>query len=430
MAGQYLSTDPNEGTPIPSGMVSGGNIDTSNRPRVKNGDGSISTVRSISINEDGKEILIPTVVNGRVVSDEEAINAYHRTGQHLGIFKNASAATAYAKQLHNEQASQLTKGYLSTDPNEGESASVGGHASDALIGKLDQLLAKPGVSGYWEDRGIGGKVWHPPGGQKFEADRVDRSVVGGIPLIGGITPEELLGVGMAGRGVKAAVSGAKSVGGKVIAGVGAAAGEALPVVKYEVVKNALEAAGVPSSVAVVLAGVASGYKRGANGAATEAAEVAPAEAAKVETPLELTRRMKAENQARQAATSPAGSASGETAPLAGPLPGPTPAGSSAKSPQQTLNEEAIARRRAEYQARQQAKPPAAEPVPPPVKPTMTAEETKAYLDMRAMGKTDEQARAAIEASRMMNALRGLKTPTAAEKRFPKGMRGRSAPPES
>lgn len=95
-------------TPAP---IVAGNIDLSKQPRVKNVDGTTSTVRSISINEDGREILIPTVSpDGRVLSNKDAIEQFHKTGRHLGMFKTAADATRFAEALHESEAAKLPKG--------------------------------------------------------------------------------------------------------------------------------------------------------------------------------------------------------------------------------------------------------------------------------------------------------------------------------
>jgi hypothetical protein len=87
------------------GLLQPGNIDLTTRPIVQNEDGSQSTVRSISFEENGKEILIPTVGDeGKILTDDEAIARYHSTGKHLGIFDNPANADKYAEQLHNDYA--------------------------------------------------------------------------------------------------------------------------------------------------------------------------------------------------------------------------------------------------------------------------------------------------------------------------------------
>ena len=91
------------------GLITPGNIDLSNRPIVRNPDGSVSTVRSLGVNIDGKEVLIPTVVNGKVVSDKEAIDHYVKTGEHLGIFETPEASTAFAQKLHEQEEKRVMK---------------------------------------------------------------------------------------------------------------------------------------------------------------------------------------------------------------------------------------------------------------------------------------------------------------------------------
>lgn len=84
------------------GMLQPGNIDLNNRPIVQNADGSISTVRSISIGTDNGEVLIPTVARdgSGILSDKDAIAQYKKTGENLGTFDNADNATAFAQRVH------------------------------------------------------------------------------------------------------------------------------------------------------------------------------------------------------------------------------------------------------------------------------------------------------------------------------------------
>lgn len=87
-----------------------GNIDLNARPVVENQDGTISTVRSMSFEEDGKEVLVPTVSeDGRILSDEEAIQQYKQTGKYLGKFDSVDAANTYAEKLHKKQEKQYKK---------------------------------------------------------------------------------------------------------------------------------------------------------------------------------------------------------------------------------------------------------------------------------------------------------------------------------
>jgi hypothetical protein len=86
----------------PQGLITPGNIDLTKRPVVKH-EGKIATVRSISIEQDGQHILIPTVIGDKVVGNNEAIAHYRTSGEHLGIFETSEAASKYAGELSKSQ---------------------------------------------------------------------------------------------------------------------------------------------------------------------------------------------------------------------------------------------------------------------------------------------------------------------------------------
>lgn len=128
----------------PKGLVDRGTIkNIYDRPVLKNPDGSVSTTSSMSFEENGKEVLIPTVVDGkrfgaakvadipadelanikaelarrhmpastenvlRVDGEHQAIDHYRKTGEHLGKFDNPANADLFAQNLHESQAQRM-----------------------------------------------------------------------------------------------------------------------------------------------------------------------------------------------------------------------------------------------------------------------------------------------------------------------------------
>lgn len=102
-------------TGLNSGLVERGNVDLRRRPTLHNPDGSISTIRSMSFtDDDGKEVLIPTITpQGVAMTQDQAIDYYRNTKQHLGKFDSPQSATAYAKRLSEEMGRQQASGPMS-----------------------------------------------------------------------------------------------------------------------------------------------------------------------------------------------------------------------------------------------------------------------------------------------------------------------------
>lgn len=92
------------------GQFGRGNVDLYNRPQYQQADGSISTVNSMSFeDENGQEVLVPTIGrdatgNPYQMTDQQAVDNYYNTGEYLGKFNDWRNADAYAEDLHNQQA--------------------------------------------------------------------------------------------------------------------------------------------------------------------------------------------------------------------------------------------------------------------------------------------------------------------------------------
>lgn len=124
-------------------------------------------------------------------------------------------------------------------------------------------------------------------------------------------------------------------------------------------------------------------------------------------------------------TEPAPPPTAQSSTVAPPQSAPTQAATGLPD-QKALNEAALAVRRAAYQARL-ANTAAPEPAmsPAPTKPTLSVAETKAFMDLMQRGMPSAEAMKNVLMQRELVASLRIPTPTAAQTRFPKGMRGKS-----
>ena len=91
------------------GEIEQGNIDLGKRPLVDNPEtGGKSSVYSMSIGTPQGEVLISRVSDdGRILSEEEATDQFHKTGKHLGVYSSPEEATKAAQMIHGQQAQQF-----------------------------------------------------------------------------------------------------------------------------------------------------------------------------------------------------------------------------------------------------------------------------------------------------------------------------------
>lgn len=86
------------------GLLEPGNLPIEDRKPLLNADGTYSTMRTITIGigENGETALIPTVLDGVLLSDEDAIQHFKDTKEHFGIFQDQKLADRYDQHMHED----------------------------------------------------------------------------------------------------------------------------------------------------------------------------------------------------------------------------------------------------------------------------------------------------------------------------------------
>lgn len=103
------------------GATEPGNIDLTARPHAMWPDGSVSTVRSMGVNLEGRNYLIPTVSeDGRIMEPDEAIEEFYKTGNHLGVYDSSDASDHAAQLIHEDQEAHPPRNTLLDRLNKGK----------------------------------------------------------------------------------------------------------------------------------------------------------------------------------------------------------------------------------------------------------------------------------------------------------------------
>jgi hypothetical protein len=163
LAGPQPTPAPNFPLTGAPGMTKPGNLDPWNRPVLHNPDGSYSTTSSMSISTEDGEVLIPTVVDGKRLTPEQAADHYKQTGENLGTFDTPDHADAYATALHNAQATMYD--------NQGNRLTQPGPLTMAGVDKLvSEIAGKRTPEGEAKSRMVAGALAYAKHNLSFEQD--------------------------------------------------------------------------------------------------------------------------------------------------------------------------------------------------------------------------------------------------------------------
>ncbi len=153
------------------GLLEQGNIDILHRPTVPGTKpGTTSSVKSISVQAGDfdpgflkrigidvvsktAEILIPEVIKNAkgqfiVGTEKQAREAFRKTGQNLGVFKDVASANAYANRLHLQQAAMKPPTPASSPIlNLGQSQLTESQKQTRILGSIDGKIGSLRVRG-------------------------------------------------------------------------------------------------------------------------------------------------------------------------------------------------------------------------------------------------------------------------------------------
>ena len=113
--GPGYSSEPQPSLPgYPAGLqpVVHGNLKLIGRPKVSDGN-KTATVRSSGRfdDRDGLETVFPTVVGGKLVSEEQGWKHYLKTGEHMGKYANWQIGQKAGEQIHREEERRLNQDF-------------------------------------------------------------------------------------------------------------------------------------------------------------------------------------------------------------------------------------------------------------------------------------------------------------------------------
>lgn len=119
-----------------------GNIDLTSLQPTQNPDGTFSTINTTTYHDEvsGLEVVIPTTnADGLVMTEQEAIQVYLDTGQHLGKFNNIDNADSFRQRLADLQSWRLNEEFTFREPNNADGTPGSPNRISDLYNDSDRL---------------------------------------------------------------------------------------------------------------------------------------------------------------------------------------------------------------------------------------------------------------------------------------------------